>query len=60
MENVKMERIKVVQHTSNGLLWLMGWLFTLGYLHLTFWTGIAALFVWPYFLGVRIATLLVK
>ena len=31
-----------------------------GYLQLTFWAGVAALFIWPYFLGVRIASLLAK
>jgi hypothetical protein len=59
MEDVK-PRIKIEQHTSNGLLWLVGWLFTIGYLQLTFWNGLAALFVWPYFIGVKIAELLVR
>jgi hypothetical protein len=34
-----------------GSLWFMGWLFTIGYLKLTFWKGVLALIVWPYFLG---------
>jgi hypothetical protein len=53
-----MERIRVEQHSAGGLLWLAGWLFTVGYLHLTFWKGAAALFVWPYYLGVVVAALL--
>ena len=53
-----MENIKVVQHTSSGMLWFAGWLFTLGYLQLTFWKGVLALCVWPYFIGVRVAALL--
>jgi hypothetical protein len=55
-----MEKIRIEQHTSNGLLWLIGWLFTIGYLKLNFWAGAAALFVWPYFIGTRIAALLVR
>jgi hypothetical protein len=34
-----------------GPLWLTGWLFTLGYVHLSFMKGLLALLVWPYFLG---------
>ena len=32
-------------------IWLVGWLFTIGYLKLTFWKGVLALLVWPYYLG---------
>ena len=56
---VIMERIQIEQHTSSGLLWLIGWLFSIGYLHLDLWKGAAALFVWPYYIGLRIASLLV-
>lgn len=34
-----------------GTLWIMGWLFSIGYLKLTFWKGVLGLIVWPYFLG---------
>ena len=34
-----------------GPLWGIGWLFTIGYLKLTFWKGVLALIVWPYYLG---------
>ncbi len=34
-------------------LWAIGWLFTLGYLHLSFWSGVLAIIVWPYYLGVH-------
>jgi hypothetical protein len=33
----------------------MGWLFTLGYLHLPFWMAVPALILWPYYLGTTIA-----
>jgi len=51
-----MERIKVTQHSSLGALWLIGWLFSIGYLGLGFWQGVLAIFVWPYFLGAHLAT----
>jgi len=46
-----MERIKIEQQGFVGTLWIFGWLFTIGYLHLTFWKGVLAIVVWPYYLG---------
>jgi len=46
-----MKKIKIEQHTGLGGLWFVGWLFTIGYLQLTFWHGAWALIVWPYYLG---------
>jgi hypothetical protein len=34
-----------------GPVWIMGWLFTLGFLKLAFWKGLLAIFVWPYYIG---------
>jgi hypothetical protein len=50
------ERIRIEQHSAGGLLWFASWLFTIGFLNLTFWQGLAALVIWPYYIGVRIAT----
>ena len=50
-----MEKIKVVQHGTAGLLWFAGWLFTIGYLNLTFWKGVLAIIIWPYYLGDALA-----
>lgn len=47
-----MERIRIEQHSAVGLLWFVGWLFTIGFLHLAFWSGLLALVIWPYDLGV--------
>jgi hypothetical protein len=44
-------RIQITQHSSLGVAWFVGWLFSIGYLQLNFWTGLLALLVWPYFLG---------
>ena len=51
-----MEKIRVEQHGSAGLLWFGGWLFTIGYVHLSFWKGVWALLLWPYYLGVFFGT----
>ena len=52
-----MERIRIEQHSFMGTVWFGGWLFTLGFLHLMFWKGVAALVVWPYYLGVTFSHL---
>jgi hypothetical protein len=51
-----MEKIKIEQHSFSGALWFAGWLFTIGYLHLTFWKGVLALALWPYYLGLTVAS----
>jgi hypothetical protein len=38
-------------------VWIGGWLFTVGFLHLTFWKGVAAIVIWPYYLGVTFSSL---
>lgn len=35
-------------------IWFIGWLFTIGFLHLSFWRGILALLIWPYYIGVAV------
>ena len=50
-----MEKIRIEQHSSLGLIWAAGWLFNIGYLKLTFWPGVLALFIWPYYLGAALA-----
>lgn len=32
-------------------LWTIGWLFTIGWLQMTFWKGLLALLIWPYYIG---------
>jgi len=34
-----------------GPLWIIGWFFTLGFLQLSFWKGVLAILLWPYYLG---------
>jgi hypothetical protein len=51
----RMEKIRIEQHSSLGLLWAAGWLFTVGYLKLSFWQGVFALAIWPYYVGAALA-----
>jgi hypothetical protein len=50
-----MEKVRVEQHTFAGGFWFVGWLFTIGFVHLTFWKGVLALLLWPYYLGAALA-----
>ena len=52
-----MDKVKIEHHSVSGSLWFGGWLFTLGFLQLTFWKGLLAIVVWPYYLGVFAGTL---
>jgi len=46
-----MSKISIENHGGLGILWFAGWLFTVGYLKLSFWQGAWALVVWPYYIG---------
>lgn len=52
-----MEKVRIEQHSSAGLFWVAGWLFTIGFAHLTFWKGFLALVLWPYYLGATLVVL---
>jgi hypothetical protein len=52
------EKIRIEQHSFAGGVWFLGWLFTIGLLHLSFWKGFLAIVVWPYYLGVALRFLL--
>lgn len=43
---------KVKVDSGMGIIWFIGWLFTIGFAELGFWQGVLGLFVWPYYLGV--------
>ena len=38
-----------------GPVWFIGWLFTIGFVDLSFWQAVLGLLVWPYFLGTALA-----
>ena len=49
--------VKIEQHGGAGMAWLIGWLFSIGFLKMSFFKGLLALFIWPYFIGAHIADL---
>ena len=51
----KPQKIRIVQHPFAGGLWCAAWLFTIGYLHLSFWKGVLAILLWPYYIGVHVS-----
>lgn len=53
-----MEKVRIEHHTLSGGLWFAAWLFTIGYLKLTFWQGVLALVIWPYYLGSSLRSML--
>lgn len=53
----QMEKVKVENHSVLVGLWFAGWLFTIGFLHLSFWKGVFALVVWAYYLGAHFSFL---
>ena len=48
-----MENVIIANGDVLGSLWTIGWLFTIGYLGLPFKKGFLALFIWPYYMGVK-------
>lgn len=48
-------KIKIEQHTLTFGTWCAAWLFTIGFLHLSFWRGVLAIILWPYYLGAHFA-----
>ncbi len=37
-----------------GIIWFIGWLFTIAFAKLIWWQALVALIVWPYFLGLAV------
>jgi len=54
-----MEKIKIENHTFPGAIWVIGWLFTIGLMHLSFWRAVLAIVIWPYHIGTIVSTLIV-
>ena len=53
---MNLDRPVVVKNRVNaggavGSLWLIGWMFTIGYLHLPLTRALFAILLWPYDLG---------
>jgi len=41
----------IINKDAFSVLWMIGWLFSIGYLRLSFWRGVLGLIIWPYYLG---------
>ncbi len=37
-----------------GVVWSIGWMFTIAFAKLIWWKAILALVIWPYFLGLAV------
>lgn len=53
MEAIKrpQQNLNIRATSSFGVVWLIGWLFTISFAKLVWWKAILALLLWPYFLG---------
>ncbi len=52
-EEVKCKRGNA-QGAAGGVIWVIGWLFTISFAQLVWWKILLGLVVWPYFLGVAL------
>jgi hypothetical protein len=53
-DETKVIRVGRGSGSLGGSLWAMGWLFTIGYLHLPVVKAIFAIVLWPYYIGVTL------
>jgi len=49
---IRMSKIKVETQVLSGGVWFAAWLFTIGFLKLSFGQGVLGIVLWPYYLGV--------
>lgn len=40
--------------TGMGIIWFIGWLFTIAYAQLIWWQALLGLILWPYYLGLAV------
>ncbi len=52
-----MQKVKVETSILSGGVWFAAWLFTLGFLKLSFGQGLLALIIWPYYIGSYLSAL---
>jgi hypothetical protein len=52
------QKIRIEQHTFMGSTWVAAWLFTIGFLQLSFWKGVLGIVLWPYYLGLHFSSLM--
>ena len=52
-----MDKVKIENHSFTGFSWFAGWLFTIGFLNLSFGKGLLAVILWPYYIGQYVSAL---
>jgi hypothetical protein len=40
--------------TGMGIIWVIGWMFTIAFAKLVWWEAILGILVWPYYLGLAV------
>ena len=40
--------------TGMGIIWFIGWMFTIAFAELIWWQALLGLIIWPYYLGVAV------
>jgi hypothetical protein len=43
-----------VESSLAGVIWFIGWLFTIAFAKLAFWPAVLGLIIWPYYLGLAV------
>ena len=46
-----MSKLGASSGISGGVIWFIGWLFTIAFAQLVWWKIIVGIVVWPFFLG---------
>ncbi len=52
-----MEKVKI-ENSGFGIIWVIGWMFSIGFLKLTFWKAVLAIVIWPYYIGTVVSGLI--
>ena len=47
-----------IEHGCFGAVWVIGWFFSIGFLKLSFWEGVFAVIIWPYYIGKALSPLI--
>ncbi|MDH5654509.1 MAG: hypothetical protein OEZ34_01280 [Spirochaetia bacterium] len=50
-------KITVETASKGAPIWFIGWMFTIGFADLSFWQGVQAIVIWPYYIGTVVVKL---
>ena len=60
VSNTLMDKVKVENHSFTAFSWFAAWLFTIGFMDLSFGKGLLAVLLWPYYIGQYVSAVLGK